>query len=105
MVTQEQAEVLAHSVRNSRFVTDDPDVLMMAESGLLHDHGAISWTGGMHCLTITRKGRESLAEWRESQPKPKPSTRSQRRYSEWLEVSDFRPDLTFGKWLKNGCKP
>jgi len=37
--------------------------------------------------------------------KRKVSLRDRRRYDRWLVLHDVYPDLSFGDFLRNGCKP
>lgn len=77
-------DILLHTRRTGRYVTDEPHVIQMARNGLLFDHGPQRLADGMHYLTMGSKGREMLIAHDEAQPKPKPLTRSQRRYREYL---------------------
>jgi hypothetical protein len=97
MITPGQSEILSHTVKNGRFVTLDEDVLAMASAGLLRDHGPQALAGGAHFLTTTFMGRTKLSEFRDSLPRPKPLTRAQRRYQDFLELDC---GLRFIEWLK-----
>lgn len=100
MITEFEADVLSHTIRNGRYVTDEAKVIKMGVDGLLEDFGPQKLADGMHYFTVTLDGRLALAEWRESQPKPpKPPklTRSQNRYRAFLNSDN---GLTFAEFLK-----
>lgn len=91
--------MLAHTQRTGRYVTGDLSVLQMAQKGLLYDHGAQKLAGGDHYFTLTVRGKEALTSHLDSQPKPKPQSRSQQRYRRYLEFGDcFRTFLDFCYW-------
>lgn len=79
-----EIDVLMHTSRTGRYVTDETDVIAMGNAGLLKDYGPQKLADGMHYFTLTEAGRQKLADWRATQPKPKPPTRSQGRYQEYL---------------------
>ena len=81
-------DILSHTSRTGRYVSDEPLALEMAQAGLLHDHGPQALAGGMHYLTMTALGRSTLVAHKATLPKPKPLTRSQRRYREYLSISE-----------------
>ena len=102
-ITSKEYEVLAHTSRTGRFVTDEVHVISMAERGLLFDHGAQELAGGMHYFVMTKAGRDALNEYRAAIPKPpepygpwKPLTRSQERYRRYKGVAEcFNSFLDF----------
>lgn len=101
-MNKEQIEILLHTSRSSRFVSDPTtDLIELSDAGLLYDHGPQAIAGGMHCYVTTMKGRKALNSWHATQQKPKPPTRAQRRYSDWLSGPSIC--FTFGQWLKAGC--
>jgi hypothetical protein len=73
-------EILEHTERNGRFVTNEQRVIDLAATGILDDCGPQAIAGGAHCLLLNRKGRQRLAEWRASLPKPKPRTGTGHRF-------------------------
>ena len=91
MITPFEADVLAHTIRTGRYVTDETKVIQMGVDGLLQDFGPQALADGMHYFTVTHKGHDALAEWQSNQPKPakpKPMSRSKRRYQAYLRVAD-----------------
>jgi hypothetical protein len=48
-----EIDVLLHTQRTGRYVTDEQFVIEMAAKGLLKDYGPQRLAGGMHYLTIT----------------------------------------------------
>lgn len=85
----------------NRFVTDptSPDGKHCQElvaQRLMHDHGAQSITGGMHCYSVTQAGYEAMKA--ASQPPPKIS-RSKRRWAAYREIRDAL-DMTFAEYLR-----
>lgn len=75
MITPFEADVLAHTSSNGRYVTGDTRVIEMGGRGLLSDYGPQELAGGMHFLTLSLKGQVALRVWREAQPKPPKSKR------------------------------
>lgn len=96
-LTAREADVLAHTASNGRYVTDEAAVIEMGKAGLLQDHGPQNLAAGMHYLTMTHLGRMMLMQWRDAQPKPKPLTKAQLRYRDFLDVDC---GLTFIEWLR-----
>lgn len=102
MITKKQADVLSHTRRTGRYVTVEEEVVEMVKAGLLRNHGVIPWTNGYSHFTLTETGRKALEDYEATLPKPKPLTRSQRRYREW---ADSLSELTFIDWLRQRyCK-
>ncbi len=89
--------MLAHTSRTGRYVTDEKLVIELAAHGFLKDHGPQRLADGMHYFTMREAGRTALAEHRATLPKPKPLTRSQRRYQEYLSVCESFD--SFHHWL------
>ena len=75
MITSFEADVLSHTLRTGRYVTDETKVIQMGDAGLLQDFGPQALADGMHYFTVTKAGRDSLAEWKDSLPKPPPPTK------------------------------
>lgn len=105
MITNKEADILAHTSQNERYVTgpNDQEIVPLVESGLLRNNGTLSWLDGQIWLTLTTKGREALREWRSSQPKPKPlSKRKQRAKETWRRFRDWREAWggSFSEFLK-----
>lgn len=73
------------------------------EAGRMTKHGPSQLFGGptSYCFCVTEAG---LAFVREHSPKPPKVSRAKERYLDWLEIADLDPDLTFGQFLKQGCK-
>lgn len=93
MITNEQQAILRHTSNTGRYLTGGTsrDFVVcqeLAAAGLLRDHGPQRLADGDHYYTTTAKGREALNEWQATQPKPKPLTRSQKRYRHFLSL-DF----------------
>lgn len=64
---------------------DYADCMALTEAGLMTRRSASDLSGGMDLFLVTPAGRAYVAEY--SPPPPK-LTRGQRRYREWLDVSD-----------------
>ena len=60
----EEYEVLKHTLKTGRYVTDKVAVIDLAARGLLNDHGPQVIAGGMHYFTITTAGCAAVAEFR-----------------------------------------
>lgn len=78
-LSSNQADILSHTSRTGRYVSDEePDLTALVQRGLLHDHGAQSLAGGMHYYTSTPEGRAALNAHRQSartiQRQPEPNT-------------------------------
>jgi len=98
-ITDWEADVLAHTSRNGRYMTDSPRVIALAARGLLRDYGAQRLAGGMHYLTLTDKGSEALREWRSRQPVVKVKPRRQsREFEAWREYREVWSDITFSEF-------
>lgn len=97
MITNREADVLAHTAHNGRYVTDEADVIAMAAAGLLRDHGAQALAGGMHYLVITERGRDALRDWRAMQPPPPKSKRRRRTeiFESWMTYCEVFARVTF----------
>jgi hypothetical protein len=80
--TDWEADVLAHTSQNDRYVTDELRVIQLAQKGWLRDHGPQRLAGGAHYLTLTTRGREVLSQWRAAQPQPPPLSKRKRRAKE-----------------------
>jgi len=98
---QEEAEILLHTSRTGRYVTGDPQVIALAECGLLNDYGPQQLAGGDRYFTLSAAGREALNAWKEAQPQPqiRPLTRSQKRWQEYCAYAEAWP-ISFKAWLK-----
>jgi hypothetical protein len=72
----------------------------LAELGLMFDHGPLELCGGQHIFTVTSAGLAYAVVHSEEPPK---LTRGQKRYREYLAVSDYYD--SFGHWLKSKEKP
>ena len=64
---------------------DYPDCMALVGAGLMERRGYSALAGGDWCFTVTEAGAAYVAE--HSPPPPK-LTAGQRRYREWLDVSD-----------------
>jgi hypothetical protein len=103
LISARVADVLAHTSRTGRYVTDEAAVITMASEGLLHNHGPQRLAGGMHYLTITSKGRDVLSAWRAAQPKPAPvkKRRRSRSFDSWRRYLGATYDrIPFPEYLK-----
>jgi hypothetical protein len=85
----------------NHFVTDDPDseLLDLVASGLAEEVAPPSFLGaGDRVFRATSRGiLAATAEQRRRYPPPGPA---KRRYLQWLRIADVRPDLTFGRFLR-----
>ena len=100
-ITNRQADVLAHTALNGRYVTGEADVIAMGPAGLLRDHGPQQIAGGMHYLTITERGRDALRDWRAVQP-PAPKPRRRRRraaFEAWTTYCEAFCRIPFREFL------
>lgn len=101
-ISSHTADILAHTARTGRYVTDEPHVIALAKAGLLHDHGAQRLAGGMHYFTMTGAGRDALTSWAASQPMP-PKAKVKRRsaqFQAWRDYREaFRP-IPFSEFIK-----
>lgn len=66
----------------------------LCEIGLMEDHGPQSVAGGMHCFTVSEKGKRQMKENSPQAPKISPG---RRRYLDFLEADS---GLSFIKWLR-----
>jgi hypothetical protein len=99
-LSPEQLDILVHTSRTGRYVSDECAPLVeLVNGGLLFDYGPQKLAGGMHYFTLTTAGSEALAAHRATLPKPKPLTRAQRRYREFLSSGGIHG--RFGDWLKH----
>ena len=102
----EQVHILRHSlgltygdtIYRNHFVTgegsdDHPHCMALVEAGLMRRTEPNAATGGMDLFRVTEAGKAVAVA---HSPK---LTRGQRRYREWLDVSDVT-GLSFGDWLK-----
>lgn len=104
MITNPQADILAHTNNAGRYVSDLDDTLQsLISCGFLKDCGPQKLAGGMHYMEITMSGLFALYEWRDTQPKPKElpkrKQRARERYRRFLSCADatgcsFRAFLT-----------
>lgn len=100
-ITQDQADILDHTSRNGRFVTSDPKVMAMATDGLLFDYGAQELAAGDHFFTLTAKGRQSLSDWRDAQPKPVKSKRKKTQiFADWQNYCEAFNRMPFSEFWK-----
>lgn len=81
-----------HFCTNER-TTDWPDCVALVDMGLMTRQKGGALTGGDDVFYVTEAGEKVALD---SKPK---LTRSQKRYQEWLKVSDVW-DISFGDWLK-----
>lgn len=65
--------------------TDHPDCMALVAAGLMALRGAPPWMGGMDCFQVTDAGKLYVAD---NSPAPPKLTRGQRRYRDWLNISD-----------------
>lgn len=103
MITNREADVLLHTSKNGRYVTDEADVIAMGERGLLFDHGAQRLADGMHYLVPTAAGREALSEWKAAQPPPLKPKRAPRSpaFQAWSDYKEAYGRLTFSEFWKD----
>jgi len=110
-ITAEQLHILQHAQgldrygRGTRYrnrYTIGPgcdgwaDCVALVEAGLMKNHGARDWMGGMTTFSVTEAGDQVV---RKQSPKAPKVSRSKRRYQEWLRADGNMP---FGEWLKAG---
>ena len=98
-----EADVLAHTSLNGRYVTDETDVIALAARGLLRDHGPQPIADGMHYLTMTAAGRDALNDYHLAQPKPAPvkKRRRSRAFECWMRHREANYDRGFQRFLKD----
>lgn len=101
MITNHQADVLAHASSNGRYVTGAKDVIEMGRIGLLRDLGPHELAGGDHYLVMTPMGRMALMEWRAEQPKPTKAKRRSRQFDSWRNYVEACGRITFSEFLKS----
>ena len=100
-LTTEQAAILHHTIHRAaggRYCGGGPEMDALVGAGLMELLGKPSWAIDSY-YTITKAGRDALAEWQAAQPKPpapKKLTRSQKRYREFLHADSGH---TFREWL------
>jgi|GEM_PF-2797792 len=97
-ITQEEVDILKHALSTGRYLASDRRGLALAQRGFLRDYGPQRLANGDHYFTITMAGRVALQEHQAAMPKPKPLTRSQQRYRDWLRYGFG----TFGEWIRRG---
>lgn len=73
-------------------------LMTLVEDGLMIRHEPSELTGGGHCFVATDAGRDYV---RRESPDPPKINRNQKRYLDWLKVSDPL-NCTFGEYLKRG---
>lgn len=95
-----EADVLAHTSSNGRYVTDEKRVIALAGAGLLKDYGPQPIAGGMHYLTLTGRGRTALEAWRAGKPKPKRMKRRSEQLNRWREFVEAQGKIPFGQFVK-----
>lgn len=100
MISDFEALVLVHTAETGRYVTSEVRVLTLAARGLLCDHGAQQLAAGDHYLTLTRAGRQALAEWRAAQPRPPRKRRASRAWEAWRTHVELGCDLSFSQFLR-----
>jgi hypothetical protein len=74
--------------------SDWPNCNELVAMDLMWDNGPQSLAGGMHCFTVTEKGKNAMLF---NSPNPPKVSRSRQRYLSWLR-SDC--GMTFGEWLR-----
>ena len=105
----EQLQILQHSLGvdqyghgqqyRNHFCAGGADEAICRElvaMGYMRRHPTMGW---LPCFdySVTEEGKAAM---RKESPKPPKLTAGQKRYREWLRVSDVFPDMTFGDWLK-----
>jgi hypothetical protein len=77
--------------------TDIPAILKLIDNGLMKEVKSPSFLReGDQTFVVTEKG---ILTTREQRPKPPKLTRGQRRYRNFLSLSDVCPELTFYEFL------
>lgn len=104
MITKEEFEILAHTSRTGRYVSDHRGALVtLTDAGFLRDYGPQRLADGDHYYETTPSGRAALAEWKAAQPKPpavqKRTQQRRERYRRFRSCADatgcsFRDFLT-----------
>lgn len=112
MVDDRILKILQHSLGVDRFgrgrmyrdhfVTGedskDFEICMAAvDRGLMVRRGFSALTGGDWCFLVTDAGRAFVLA---RSPRPDCKQRARDRYDRFLRLSDVRPDLTFGEFLR-----
>lgn len=102
-MTSEQIEILLHTVKNGRYVSDERgDLDALVAAGLLKETQR-PWfiPENDRVFVATQAGRDAAWESPRKRPAPPKLTVGQRRYRAWLRVSDVW-DVTFGEFLRRG---
>lgn len=99
-LTNEEADILAHTSNTGRYVGEGHALMTLAKRGLLYDHGPQKLAGGAHYLVISTKGSEALSEWRAAQPKPPKVKRPSKQFQAWRDHCEANGRLSFPDFLK-----
>lgn len=98
-------DVLEHTSRTGRYVTDEARVFQLADKGLLNDHGTSGiWPVGTRGFTLSETGREKLREhWSNfcRFPQPKPKRPASPQFVAWREYCDGCSHVSFAVFLKD----
>ncbi len=103
MITRHELDVLEHTSRTGRYVTDEASVLDMAKRGLLLDYGEQRLADGMHYFTLSQKGRALLNEHDKNLcrfPQPKPKRPASEQFAAWRNYCDACQHTSFSVFLK-----
>ena len=104
-LTNEEADILAHTSNTGRYVGEGHALMALAGRGLLRDHGPQRLAGGAHYLTTTMAGREALSEWRAAQPKPQKVKRPSKQFQAWRDYCEAYGSIKFADFLKRSKQP
>ena len=110
-ITEQELKILQHTtgltdIYNDRsyrnhFVAGDghddmPTIMSLCKKGLMQESNRPAFlSSGDRCFSATFAGLSAAKSLRRR------PTRGQRRYHNWLEISDCCPDLTFGDFLRD----
>jgi hypothetical protein len=102
MIISPEAEILLHTSRTGRYVSDEALAIDLGRRGLLFDHGAQALAGGAHYLVTTPEGRKALSEWKAAQPPPPKSKRRKASpvFASWRAYEDACGRIPFAEFLK-----
>ncbi len=108
VITNKQADILAHTSKNERYVIGpesreySEEIAPMVEARLMLNHGTFPIFGDSAVLSITMRGRMALVEWQASQPAPPPiSKRKQKARERWRRYMRWKDAWggSFREWI------
>ena len=98
--TNREADILYHTSRNSRYVSDpDRELDNLVALGFLEDYGPQSLAGGAHYYVTTEKGREVLSGWRAAHLHISTRRKPSRCFEAWMAFREWNR-CTFKQFYK-----